>query len=162
MPRRHVETVAALPASEYDAFVALLRSVEPIVARLGFPLLFEHGARCPADGGCGIYHAHVHLVPVPAHVATSACFDNPRLYDSLNLAYASLRSANDYLLVRDTHGQIAALEGLSSSMHGPLPSQFMRRQLVDLFGLDRPWDWREYREPEPAVIETLELFGVAG
>lgn len=27
-------------------------------------LVFEHGAREPRDGGCGIYHAHLHVVPL--------------------------------------------------------------------------------------------------
>jgi len=73
-------------------------------------------------------------------------------------AYNQLALCDHYLLLRDTHGQVAVIQP-GSDPTGRFPSQYFRRVLAAHFGLDAPWDWREYDFPEPALLDVLEHFG---
>ncbi len=47
---------------------------------------------------------------------------------------------------------------LSSSPGMRYPSQYFRRTLAERFNLNRPWDWRNYEEPEQYVLDTVAMF----
>jgi diadenosine tetraphosphate (Ap4A) HIT family hydrolase len=159
LPRSHFETVADLPSGMLMALAAMLEYLESKVARLGTPIIFEHGARCDTGGGCGIYHAHLHLVPVPGDVYCSDVFPEVQwVRANLFESYDLLRGVNDYLLFRDVRGMFAGLtigNRPSSFYH----SQYFRRVLANHFGLTSPWDWRAYFYKERWLIETLNYLG---
>lgn len=163
LPTAHVETMALLPEGTLSDLVLLLADLESVISRHGQVITFEHGARCETRGGCGIYHAHLHLVPVPGHVSTDDLLPAesdvlvPEHAPSLFAALESLRTSSEYLLLQDCEHQVRFLD-LSASSGPRYPSQHFRRALVDLFKLERPWDWRMYEEPEPSLLETLAMF----
>lgn len=107
-------------------------------------LVFEHGARNPHDGGCGIYHAHLHVVPVERGFDISALFelDMPHAAPSLEALFAMAGPSGSYAL-----GGMWGEDYRCHPLAAPLPSQYMRRKLAEALG--RPqWDWREsWREP---------------
>src|SRR5687768_2245990 len=74
LPRRHRETFATLGEAERRELPALLNRVLSGVARFGEPIIFEHGAVSQTGGGCGVYHAHLHVVPLPAPTLPSDLF----------------------------------------------------------------------------------------
>ena len=155
LPEVHFESFASLPISILDRLPDLVADLEMSTRQFGSPLLFEHGARSHTGSGCGIYHAHMHLVPVPKAVHHSILLPKTAQVSTNILdALHDLRASSLYLLVRDTEGNVA----FSIPEHGMLDifsSQFVRRKLVDYFDLDVPWDWREYDQVEPWLIETL-------
>lgn len=112
-------------------------------------LVFEHGARDPQDGGCGIYHAHLHVVPV------MRTFDLPTLFD---LQLSDRAKTLDDALAKIAPGSSYALAGIWGEefryqpLATPLPSQFMRRKVANALGKDQ-WDWRQSWR-EPAMLEA--------
>lgn len=120
-------------------------------------LVFEHGARDPRDGGCGIYHAHLHVVPVTRRFDISELFglDMPYSASSLDSLFEKIDPSNSYAL-----GGMWGEEFRCQPLSKPLPSQYMRRRLAEALG-KQEWDWRQsWREPEMlAAISVVQTFG---
>ncbi len=102
-------------------------------------LYFEHGAGSAADGGCGIYHAHIHVVPNAGHINLAQHFPNEACSrsNSPNEALDSLRKEGPYILFGSpTQGFFC------QSLEKALPSQTLRRLVANELQGTR-WDWRE-------------------
>ena len=153
LPLAHVETCAEL---EPDAQLEMLDLIDGMLVRasaLGHPICFEHGATAMSEGGCGIHHAHLHIVPLPRKEAAQALFPEAAMaHDDLASAWAALAVTDHYLLLSD--GCRTLVRDLRAKP-GPFLSQFFRRRLVEHFGLKVPWDWRAYRYVEPSLMRTL-------
>jgi diadenosine tetraphosphate (Ap4A) HIT family hydrolase len=158
LPREHVEAAAMMSSRQLDEAEATVAELERRLRHFGPCVVFEHGAACHTGASCGIYHAHIHVVPVPREVSSRAILGEGFQYaDSFRGALKSLRTAASYLFLRDTAG-LTAYRDLSAAAPGDFPSQFMRRKLVEHFGVDRPWDWRQYDYQEPWLLEVLRHF----
>jgi diadenosine tetraphosphate (Ap4A) HIT family hydrolase len=159
LPSQHFETMAELPSSMLDSLEKLIKQLEDLTQSLGMPILFEHGARCLTNRGCGIYHAHLHLVPVPEHID---CLDVlPEVAQqgsSLRNTFSQLKDSEAYLLFRDTKGQISFLDS-PEALSQNFTSQYFRRMLAQYFQLQAPWDWRQYNHPEFWLLDTLKHYG---
>lgn len=159
LPRAHFETMAQLHDSILEQVLSLLKQVEIVLKPHGHPVIFEHGARCFTGSSCGIYHAHLHMTPVPGEILIKDVLPHVSWHVScLREAYAKLKNSNHYLIFCDTTGQIAALD-LHDTSPNEFPSQYFRRTLTKHFSLEQPWDWRVYNYREPWILETLEWFG---
>src|SRR6266705_3229591 len=67
VPTSHLMALGDISDASLGEFTVLSRSVRAILeAEYESCVFFEHGARCAAAGGCGVYHAHLHAVPFPA------------------------------------------------------------------------------------------------
>ncbi|TWU19510.1 HIT family protein [Allorhodopirellula heiligendammensis] len=153
LPRRHAERLADLNADEVEQLSAFLQAAFASVQSRY--VLFEHGARCVSGGGCGIYHAHLHIVPVPTHFKMEDMLPSERLrHPSLLDAWNINRVSEEYIVARDTLGTVASIDQNAIREHG-FGSQHMRKLLVRHFSLNRPWDWREYKAPEQDLLQTV-------
>lgn len=151
---RHVDRFAEATDLHSDV-IEFLSLLTPQLEQFGTPLVYEHGALCDGGSGCGIYHAHMHIVPLP---------DQPSLCDltglkglevnDLNASWQKASGGPDYLVV-----QVKDETRLFTTDVG-FGSQFMRKRLVERYGLNCDWNWRTYRSVEPAVMRTLSHFGV--
>ena len=119
-------------------------------------VVFEHGARDPCDGGCGIYHAHLHVVPIEQKLDVASVFtlQMPHAASSLEDLFKATSQSTSYAL--------AGIWGegyLCQQLSAPLPSQFMRRQLAKALGREQ-WDWREsWREPSMlAAMSSIQTY----
>lgn len=67
VPKTHVLSMAELGDDHSDELEELIASVRELQQPVfGSPTMFEHGASVPGTSfGCGIDHAHLHLVPLP-------------------------------------------------------------------------------------------------
>src|SRR5260370_16987094 len=66
-PVQHYCTLDELPTELVGELAAICERARSIVSQNYGPCIsFEHGARGPVNGGCGIYHAHLHIVPLSA------------------------------------------------------------------------------------------------
>jgi diadenosine tetraphosphate (Ap4A) HIT family hydrolase len=157
LPLRHFDTCAQAQASLGSAdLIRLVERACDALRRFGRPLVFEHGARPHTGGACGIYHAHLHVVPAPDAVLLGELL--PRRATtarSLVEALVATEDKDEYLLARDTDGRVGHLE-LSPGDRDGFPSQYLRRFLVRRFALDRPWDWREAAAPERDLLWAIE------
>lgn len=162
IPTTHNERYADLLPAQRSKALQFVTSVERRLRSSGPTMIYEHGARSINGGGCGVYHAHVHVVPLPRHASVDELLlgvEGTCLSRVLD-AWDEAAGASEYLLVRDTRGQVMLAS--QSSAGGPLGSQFMRRRLVELFQLQVPWDWREYRLPEPKLLRACEFRSLSG
>lgn len=118
-------------------------------------LVFEHGARDPRDGGCGIYHAHLHVVPVYARVDPDEILGTLKTGVALDLqgALEALTDDASYALC----GHWGA-EFRWAALTSPLPSQYLRRRVAETLG-GGLWDWRAAGR-EPSLLSGLATAGM--
>jgi diadenosine tetraphosphate (Ap4A) HIT family hydrolase len=161
VPTQHVETTAEAGASVLEQVDHALRDLSGRLAHLGRVLVFEHGARRCTKSGCGVYHAHIHVLPLPGHVSSEVFLPNTiaRRGRSLSAALGQLADSENYFLCQDTYGRVAFCDAKVDPDAPWLTSQFGRRTLAAHFGLRCDWDWRSYLQPEPGLLDALRLFG---
>ena len=157
VPEQHYETCADLPSPLAERMTELVRTLSATSRRFGQPMFFEHGAHHDTGGSCGIYHAHLHLTPLPRGVRPGDLFPaHQSVAADLRGALRSLRGCSQYLLAGDKHGVAYARVADMTTQPG---SQYFRRLLAERFESPRPWDWRAFETPEPDVLTTLAAFG---
>ena len=157
VPEQHYETCADFPFRLKMSMRSFLDRLLVTIRRFGVPVFFEHGARDSTGGGCGIYHAHLHLVPLPEKVSPASLFpEHHHVAGDFLDALVHLDGCGHYLLMGDeTDVRYSRVDSMATEPG----SQYFRRLLVRHFGLTRSWDWREFGTPEPDVITTLASLG---
>lgn len=160
LPVQHLETMAQVPSASIDSLFILIKRLEEQLQSFGLPVLFEHGAKYSNGGGCGIHHAHLHLVPLPKPINWDDILPYPA-HRANNLIHAltQLQRSDEYVLFRDTSGYVAFQEVTDEQSRKRFPSQYFRRQLTQHFHRKQAWDWRAYTYQEPWLLETLQWFG---
>jgi len=156
LPIKHFKAVGDLPGHYLDEFVAVCQCVGKVLKdQYGPYFLFEHGTRSEGAGGCGIYHAHLHAVPlaqVPDPVdALKSRFPYVELtrINEISKQSAGLPS---YLFYQDSNARLYLFDT------GPLPSQYMRKVLADALGKE-DWDWRTAGREERLFATIQRLSG---
>ena len=158
LPVAHIETLAALSAEQLAELELLLAQVQAQCRTIGHPVFLEHGSTQEAAGSCGIYHAHLHVVPLPTPIRSQELLpsEGPS-FARLSDALLALVGTRHYLLAGDGNGVHVVDTALLAEAPG---SQFFRRRLVSKFGVNRSWDWRCASEPEDDLLTTIERFRV--
>jgi diadenosine tetraphosphate (Ap4A) HIT family hydrolase len=160
LPVKHIETMAEANGETVKNLVALVSELTESMKLLGLPLLVEHGAQRHTGAACGVYHAHMHVIPLPGHVRLQDLLPGEYFCgESLAQVFWYLRGSSNYLVCRDTFGRIGYVAADALPQTERFTSQHVRRKLAERFKLDADWDWRTYREQEPWVLETLRWFG---
>lgn len=155
LPVDHIETCALLSGDARRELEDLTVEVTSRAREFGEPVLFEHGATEPTGGGCGIYHAHLHIVPLPELTSAKTLFpEHQTRTTGLRAAWEALQGTGEYLLMSSA-GE--TLYSDLSDLSGHYPSQFFRRRIAEHFRLQAPWDWRAYTDVEPALLRTLDM-----
>ena len=151
-PLRHFTALDQMPSRMAHQLADICERVRTILTQTyGQCIFFEHGARAPVNGGCGIYHAHLHVIPLngtPDPVSRlKARFSYEKLSASTGLSQESDRDC-PYLFYED----------LASNRYkflvGNLQSQYMRRVLAEAVGTN-DWDWRSAGREE-RLLATLD------
>ncbi len=158
LPIDHVETIADLSDSSINDIIILFNKLYPSASHYGSPVLFEHGAKCITGGGCGIYHAHLHLVPVPTSIACSEFLPDWKIVEgNLNTIYKLLKYRDQYLLFMDSHGKLAyhIVDPLDLSIK--FESQFLRKKLSKYFNSLNDWNWKNYNI-ERSLLEAFSVY----
>jgi diadenosine tetraphosphate (Ap4A) HIT family hydrolase len=151
IPKQHGCALADLPPDALGELVRLKTTlVKAIRSHYGTCVLFEHGARTETSGGCGISHAHLHVVPLPAEKDPRALLEVSFRHHRVNgiADLASIEKDCPYLYYEDASGGSRVLYPAF------LPSQYMRRVLAKALG-NQNWDWRNSGREE-AVLVTRE------
>lgn len=157
--QQHHRTLAeaheCIPAVALEFLEIVNRVHELLDADSGAALVFEHGAFEPRDGGCGIYHAHMHVIPRVGFLNLRNAFVGFGLSDFSSISEALRAIAPDapYILFGSHEHRYAA-----SGLQGALPSQYMRMVVARELG-NSAWDWREYKR-EAGLLHTLRAAGL--
>ncbi|MEV4119568.1 HIT domain-containing protein [Micromonospora sp. NPDC049645] len=151
IPRSHVKRFGDLSrAVARRAEAWRLSCLRNLRGRFGEVVMFEHGGtRTDAAGGC-IDHAHLHLVPCRVDLMSE--LDRRMPFTSagdLSELPATVRD-RPYLLVQ---------QGADMRAYFPqerLPSQYMRRLIMQLEGTPDNWDWAVFAGKEN-VMATVRI-----
>lgn len=148
VPVDHVLSLAELPDERRGPFALATQEADlHLRERLGAVVQFEHGPAAEGrSAGCGVDHAHLHLVPLDVDLravaaSTGLLPDDASWRPAVWPWAARSRPHSDYLFVRDTDGSGWILEAST------VPSQLFRRALARLQGHDR-WDWKDAATPD--------------
>jgi ATP adenylyltransferase len=152
VPQEHVLSSASL--SEYrqrDLWAVVDWALTALGRQFSPATVFEHGAVVPNSSvGCGVDHAHVHIVPLEFNLAKAA-WSHPlgrklrwRKIENVQSYRWSARAP--YLLLRDPTGE-------TWLARGDIPSQFFRRIIAAEIGRPEAFDWR-CDDGLPLVEET--------
>lgn len=156
VPPRHVSASSALTPAEWDALDSFTRQIQATVEeRIGPAVVFEHGAASfNRSAGCGVDHAHLHVVPLDldlrtavaslggefAHYDWQPCDERPHSVDE-----------RDYIWLRDRSG------GWVHHTRSQ-PSQVVRRAIARVLGIE-DWDWKSNYRLQ-VVSETQRLLAL--
>jgi len=155
-PLEHYTALDEMPTELAGEFVAICARVRSVVSQHYGPCIsFEHGARGPANGGCGIYHAHLHVVPLSGIpdpiVELKERFPYERVDDLPNITNVSSRKS-PYLFFEDSNSNRYRFS------IGNLQSQYMRRVLAEAVGTN-DWNWRDAGKEERLLATIQRLSG---
>ncbi len=150
VPIHHYRALADMSAEDLNTAETLKRGLtDQMRDTYGNCLSFEHGARTPDAGGCGINHAHLHIVPFPAE-------KDP--VEELIRAFPVEEVSNLLELKRIQPGRsylyYESVRGKRYTFFPPtIPSQYIRSLLAEAIGI-HSWDWRQCGREE-RFLSTL-------
>ena len=144
---------------ELEVFAGQL--AERLEVEFSLPVsMFEHGATAAMqDVGCGVDHAHLHLVPLEFDLIDAA--------RSADLGLSILSHAGgyqelpstvggaSYVFIRSHDGSEAVLLGTEGE------SQLIRRVIAKKVALPDRWNWRDHPRPDLAEATAQRLMAEA-
>lgn len=165
VPKDHFLSMGAMRVglrSEIDTLEQRIK--DSLHAQYGKPVIaFEHGPSAAKHGtGCGVDHAHLHLVPTECDVlkyalplvpgpTTWACSGKDNGWAARTEAY---NNGQDYLYLKpDGKEPVIA----SSSDFG---SQVFRRAISKYLGRESEFNWRDHPRID-TVLQTIQTLGPA-
>lgn len=154
VPRKHECTFSAAISNDHSLIEEFRLISKQVHRSLGISenesLFFEHGAVSSTNGGCGIYHAHIHVLPNVGNLNPLDIFDfndaSPRA-----LVEDALQDIGDdgaYVMVGTT-----SLGFFARALEEPLASQTLRKSVARKLSLAE-WDWRTAAR-ETNMLEIL-------
>ncbi|EXE93042.1 Diadenosine tetraphosphate (Ap4A) hydrolase [Acinetobacter pittii] len=154
VPKSHdctlAQTQKRLSNFEQELFL-ILREVHLILGfELNDSLIFEHGALGPNDGSCGIYHAHLHVLPSTSKIAAFELynFQNKDPMRNLESLLKNIPIDKPYIFAGNMK------EGFYHTLlEEPLPSQTLRKAIANQLNTEQ-WDWRKSQREE-SMLSTL-------
>jgi len=150
--------MGALPAvlrPEADQLESQVRKL--LRERYNKPIVgFEHGPSAPKHGtGCGVDHAHLHLVPLDCDLRSGVVPFLPVGQEWLPSGWiereAAFRCGLDYLYLKED--EVAGLIAVSRDFG----SQVFRKAIAEHFGRANQFNWRDNPELE-TVSCTINAF----
>jgi len=157
VPKRHFICMGGLPSSLTVEMQAMKEQVATVLmSRYGDVCAFEHGPSGPnCDIGCGVDHAHVHLVPLDFDLASAAIpfmpqgvsWSSAHLYD----CHTAFGRGKEYLYLEQPIGKGRIVT------YGSMGSQLFRRAIATHLGIPQKFNWREHPKHDvvSATIDSI-------
>ena len=120
------------------------------------PVLFEHGVRGSSAGGCGVEHAHLHMVPFPSENEPIAGLRREFAFepiDTLGDLGRRVPSKSPYLYYEQRDGKKWVV-GVDY-----VPSQYLRKAVATSLGTHQ-WDWRN-ASTQRSLLESVSRLAPA-
>jgi len=141
-PKDHVTSMMQIDDSVVDELVSFVNTiVDSIAVNFKTPIIFEHGVGKGKAGGCGVDHAHLHILPIDEEIVSRLLFIINREFhlvqtSSLQDFIRGGDSIKSYLLFGNS------LREMFFSYSDQIPSQYLRRVISKEVG-NRFWDWKK-------------------
>jgi diadenosine tetraphosphate (Ap4A) HIT family hydrolase len=113
---------------------------------------FEHAN---AQVGCGVTHAHVHLVALGSSVGRDVLFAGTDHSELTSLAEICGDKRELLWCAGDAFGPTVTVQS-------DIPSQLARRRIAEATGLEIPWDWRAYTHAPWFAANVKLAYQLAG
>lgn len=150
VPNQHHRAFADMRLAELKAAEGLKTGLaEEMRSVYGNLLFFEHGVRTSDSGGCGISHAHLHLVPFASDEDLVGELTRTFPYEEVSslLDLKRVQPGRSYLYYE-------SVAGSKYVFYPPfIPSQHIRRLLAEALSVQE-WDWRQCGKEE-RLLDTL-------
>jgi ATP adenylyltransferase len=156
LPKVHYLSMGALPPAMVGEMEEIKRAlIFPVASIYGEVCAFEHGpGRAKRGVGCGVDHAHLHIVPVAFDLRGAVQSLLPPDVTWTEASFAERRQAfargRDYLYLEQPllgKGRMA--------VHDRLGSQLFRRAIANHLGLADEYNWRDYPQITN-IMSTIE------
>lgn len=156
IPKEHYLSFGAIPHHVRSEALQLLEHTLEITNECWGPAtVFEHGPVVPTQPlGCGVDHAHLHVVPlsfdlVGASLEHLPSLGQPEHCSGLSTLQELYLHSIPYLYVREPNNQQIVWKN-------PLvKGQFFRRVIASALGVEDEFDWRKF-DHESRIVSTLE------
>ena len=155
--KRHVTSMSQLLLSEIRELNSLMPEIRKRVEQAYGPtVVFEHGPlTAGTEFGCGIDHAHFHVVPFNDHII-------PLIERELTcIKWRQLEQFEDILQERKSYLFVVDIDAENGIISNPgcIQSQFMRRILAKYMGVMEYFDYHQYSFEENASATCRSLRG---
>lgn len=164
--KKHINAIGMLNGNIIKELEELVLTVSEFYIKEygGDVFCFEHGVinDSGTNGGCGIYHMHLHLIPIKGN-EFNLILDKVKEQEG-NKIYPHKRMIDTCQCIVDKHtyvyiSQISNKqfreECIVTNNDNYFESQYMRKVVSDVFG-NLEWDWRKIINEEPDFLKTLE------
>jgi ATP adenylyltransferase len=156
VPRQHLISSGAIAPDLRNEFATFKQEVSARLSSVyGDICAFEHGPCGPSrEVGCGVDHAHVHLVPLGFDLVDAANMYVPAgAWEAASWSECSRVAAEglDYLFIEQPLGvgRIAVAQKFGS--------QILRRAIASSIGKPDEFNWRSHRH-ERNIDKTISTF----
>jgi len=154
LTKQHYETFAELPKSFQNQLGDVMASVQDHMKVK--TVLFEHGARKKTNASCGVFHAHIHFVPIDNLKNIGDLIGNKSVqFESIEEAYKYLENSDNYIFFQDSEQNIF-VNTVSNGESELFTSQHFRKWLVKNYHPEKEWDWKKYNFVESDLVTTLD------
>jgi diadenosine tetraphosphate (Ap4A) HIT family hydrolase len=139
VPKTHYRALADLPPELRDEFACIVNAIHSaVLTTYGTYIMFEHGTRGSSSGGCGVTHAHMHVLPLAASNDPIDAVRANYPCKTIETVHQIIEgtTSSSYLFYQDTcsHKYIFQTDYL--------PSQYVRQLLARALN-SAAWDWRD-------------------
>ena len=162
IPKRHIESMSKLEIDELIELQQFIEKIKTALSQYGYVVCFEHGGGLKVGGSCSVYHAHMHIMPLPSKLRLSSFFhDNCSIEQSNNFTecYISLKNTSQYLFTMETDGNISFID--TSNTSHLYSSQYFRKKISDYYKINASWNWREYNSIEENLMDTIRKLKIS-
>lgn len=144
LPKKHITSLLQMKNDYKSEFLSFFNLVNmKIVKNFGETIFFEHGVGLHKKGGCGVTHAHLHILPINKvrldHVKNSILEDYKLNFEINIRKFLNLNSRpeNSYLMFGANKHGVYYYEGEN------IPSQYLRKKIAEKIGSVKI-DWKEF------------------
>jgi ATP adenylyltransferase len=162
VPKCHFISMGALPQSMAGELKDMKDTVRSLLERgYGEVCAFEHGpSKANCSIGCGVDHAHLHMVPLRFDLASATAQFLPEgaAWDEGGLPEcgSAFARGQDYLYLEQPIGIGRITE------HQAFGSQLFRRAIATQVGAEHEFNWREYPKLSNVMATIDRLRALSG
>lgn len=162
--KRHINCIGMLLEEELKELDNIASEIKRFyMKRYGlYTLSFEHGVLCDdgSQGGCGIYHMHLHLLPVSVteYKEILNCLQREKQNTVLSISSFKdigkyVKQGKTYVFVSGYRDQLNEESYIILNERNYFESQYMRK--ITAFVLKREiWNWKIVNNIEHELLET--------
>jgi diadenosine tetraphosphate (Ap4A) HIT family hydrolase len=140
-PEYHISSLAQLPHNLLPEFIDFVNSINQILSNKHTSIImFEHGVGKGQQGGCGIDHAHLHILPCSSDLYNNTIIELTNSYNKplfTNLKdLIKISNISNYIIIGNSINNM----NIYNSTY--FESQTVRKILCKFLNIE-DWDWKK-------------------